>query len=65
MRFINTVTVQLEYVSDSELHLEKSQYIILSHRWGDTTSIDRSDKEGFPKNQGRYNVAVSERCRYA
>jgi hypothetical protein len=33
MRLLNTTTLKLEYVSDSELHFEENQYAILSRRW--------------------------------
>ena len=70
MRFINTTTLQFEEVVDSELHLEKNHYAILSHRWGrdedEVTyqdillSTDVSAKKGFAKIEGFCKIAISE-----
>jgi Heterokaryon incompatibility protein (HET) len=76
MRFLNTNTLHFEEVADSELHLDKNQYAILSHRWGpdedevsyqDMTSsslADASQKKGFAKIKGFCDLASSSGCRY-
>jgi hypothetical protein len=77
MRFLNTSTLHFEEVADSELHLDKNQYTILSHRWGpddheisyqDMTSASSaeivSQKKGFAKIKGFCDLASSAGCRY-
>ena len=74
MRFLKTDTLEFEQIPDSELHLEKNQYAILSHRWGPNEdevsfedvlfSADFSHKPGFHKLKGFCNIAFSENCRY-
>ena len=74
MRFLNTRTLRFEQVPDSELHLEKNQYAILSHRWGADEdevsfedvqlSTDFSNKKGCNKIKGFCTVASSAKCRY-
>lgn len=74
MRFLNTGTLKFEQIPDSELHLEKNQYAILSHRWGaveDEISYedvllrkDFSDKKGSDKIKGFCEVASLRNCRY-
>ena len=67
MRFLDTRTLQFKQIPDSELHSEKNsekisektQYAILSHRWGADEdevsfqdihlSTDFSGKKGFDK----------------
>ncbi len=67
MRFLNTTTLQLEYVPDAELDQEKNQYAILSHRWfanEDKVSYEDLlssthifDKKGFVKIKGFCKLA--------
>ena len=74
MRFLNTSTLQFEQIPDSEIHLEKNQYAILSHRWGADEdeisfqdvhlSTDLSRKKGFDKIQGFCKKASLANCRY-
>ena len=74
MRFLNTETLEFEQIPDSELHFEKNQYAILSHRWGlqeeevsfedVLSSTDHSHKKGFDKLKGFCRVASSANCRY-
>ena len=74
MRFLNTRTLRFEQVPDSELHLEKNQYAILSHRWGADEdevsfedvqlSADFSNKKGCNKIKEFCTVASSANCRY-
>ena len=74
MRFLKTDTLEFEQIPDSELHLEKNQYAILSHRWGSDEdevsfedvlfSAEFSHKQGFHKLKGFCDVAFSENCRY-
>ena len=74
MRFLNTSTLEFEQIPDSELHLKKNQYAILSHRWGldeeevsfedVSLSADLSHKKGFDKLKGFCREASSRGCRY-
>ena len=74
MRFLNIRTLRFEQVPDSELHLEKNQYAILSHRWGADedevsfedvqSSTDFSNKKGCNKIKEFCTVASSAKCRY-
>lgn len=74
MRFINTTTLQLEEVPESDLHLEENQYAILSHRWArdedEVTYQDMasatglSSKVGFAKLRGFCETASALGCRY-
>jgi hypothetical protein len=74
MRFLNTTTLKFEQIPDLELHLEKNQYAILSHRWfADEdevsyedllSSTDVSHKKGFAKIQGFCKLASAANCRY-
>jgi len=75
MRFLNTTTLQFEYVLDYELSEEKNKYAILSHRWGRdedeityedmTSSVDLSYKPGFIKVTEFCNLAFHSGFRYA
>ncbi|KAL5410341.1 hypothetical protein PMIN04_010678 [Paraphaeosphaeria minitans] len=74
MRLINTTSLQLEEVSDSELSQDKNQYAILSHRWDSDedevtyqdmkTHGDVSSKKGFLKIREFCNVASQAGYRY-
>lgn len=74
MRLLNTRDLQFVHVPDSEIHHDKNQYAILSHRWGadedEVTfedvhlSKDISGKKGFSKLKGFCKLALSEGCRY-
>ena len=74
MRFLNTSNLQFVHVSDSELHHDKNQYAILSHRWGADEdevsfediqlSMDVSKKKGLSKLKGFCKLAHSEGLRY-
>ena len=74
MRFLDTRTLKFEQIPDSELHLERNQYAILSHRWGaDKDEVSFEDihssteffsKKGFNKIREFCKVAISESCRY-
>lgn len=76
MRFLNTTTRRFEQVPDSELHLDKNQYAILSHRWFadedevsyedliQSSSKDITVKKGYAKLEGFCKLAASANCRY-
>ena len=74
MRFLNTSDLQFVHVPDSEIHHDKNQYAILSHRWGTDDdevtfediqlSMDISRKKGLSKLKGFCKLALSEGCRY-
>jgi hypothetical protein len=75
MRLLNTTTLQLDQVPDTELDLDGNQYAILSHRWGadedevsyedmNSPTIDASKKKGFSKIRGFCELASSQGCRY-
>ena len=75
MRFINTETLQLEYVPDSELGSDQNKYAILSHRWGASASDEVSfadieesrafsNKRGFAKFKGFCDLASGLGYRY-
>ena len=74
MRFLNTQTLRFEQIPESELHLERNQYAILSHRWGaDEDEISYEDvqssanftnKKGYHKIEGFCKVASAQNCRY-
>ena len=75
MRFLDTTSLQIVVVPDSELQFEGNQYAVLSHRWGAdedevsyedlVSSSDFSSKKGFAKIQGFCKIARKENCRYA
>lgn len=61
MRFLNTSTLLIDEVADSELDASAIKYAVLSHRWGaaddevsfaDMNSKDFSQKKGFAKLEG-------------
>lgn len=74
MRLINTATLQLEEVADSELSHDKNQYAILSHRWGSnedevsyqemTSDKDISQKKGYVKIREFCSIALQSGYRY-
>ncbi len=74
MRFLNTTTLRFEEVPDSDLHLERNQYAILSHRWGRDedevtyqdilASDDGTGKIGFAKIKEFCKLALLEDCQY-
>ena len=74
MRFLNTSDLRFVHVPDSDLHDEKNQYAILSHRWGADEdevsfediqlSMDISRKKGLSKLKGFCKLALSEGLRY-
>ncbi|KAK2767571.1 hypothetical protein FQN54_003729 [Arachnomyces sp. PD_36] len=76
MRFLNTATLQLEDVPDSELgpKYPQNKYVTLSHRWGAAKdevsyadineSRDFKSKKGYPKLKGFCDLAASQGYRY-
>ena len=74
MRLLNTSNLQFVHVPDSEIHHDKNQYAILSHRWGADEdevsfediqlSMDISRKKGLSKLKGFCKLALSEGCHY-
>ena len=72
MRFLETSDMQFVHVPDSEIHHDKNQYAILSHRWGadeDEISFediqlsrDISRKKGLSELKGFCKLALSEGC---
>lgn len=74
MRLLNTITLQLEEVADSELTEAHNQYAILSHRWGsDEDEVSYHDmishenigsKKGYIKIKEFFNIAARSGYRY-
>ena len=71
MRFLDTVSLQLVSIPDSQL--QDHQYAVLSHRWGadedevayeDLVSSSQCSKKGFAKIQGFCQIALAASCRY-
>ena len=71
MRFLDTVSLQLVDIPDSEL--EGIQYAVLSHRWGasedevsyeDLISSSGCSRIGMAKVQGFCKIALAANCRY-
>lgn len=74
MRLLDTATLRLVQIADSEISLTQNAYAILSHRWGseedEVTFSDMADqkiamrKAGYAKLQGLCKVVASLGYRY-